>query len=147
MDRRTIGSWLGGPSSADERSASAYPGERLGLAENGSGSMPGLGRRLIGLVIDWAIASVIGYGLFRGGPWVTLGVFAAEHILLIGTVGCTIGHRICGFRITRVGGGQPGPLWALVRTILLCVFIPALLMDRDLRGMHDRAANTVPVRI
>lgn len=146
MDRRAIGSWLGGPGSADQGPPSAYAGERLGLAKDGSGSIASLGRRLIGLIIDWAIASAIGYWLIGGGPWLTLGVFAAEHILLIGTLGCTIGHRIGGFRIVRVGGGQPGPLWALVRTVLLCVFIPALLMDRDLRGMHDRAANTVPVR-
>ncbi|MGH3096756.1 MAG: RDD family protein [Streptosporangiales bacterium] len=144
MDRRSIGSWLGGPEAAEP---SEYPGQRLGLPKEGSGSVPSLGRRIGGLFIDWLIASAIGYSLLRGGPWITLGVFALEHILLVGTLGFTIGHRVAGIRVVRVGGGgPPGPLRALVRTFSLCVFIPALLMDRDYRGLHDRAAGTVAVR-
>ncbi len=36
--------------------------------------------------------------------------------------------------------------WALVRTILLLIVVPALITDRDLRGLHDRAANTIVIR-
>jgi uncharacterized RDD family membrane protein YckC len=44
--------------------------------------------------------------------------------------------------------GEPvGFRWAAVRTLLLLCVIPALLVDRDLRGMHDRAADTVVVRV
>lgn len=143
VDRRTIGSWLGGPEPAEP---SQYPGQRLGLPKDGSGSVPSLGRRVAGLFIDWLIASAIGYSLLGGGPWITLGIFALEHVLLVGTLGCTIGHRVAGIRVVRVGGGLPGPLRALVRTLLLCVFIPALFMDRDYRGLHDRASDTVAVR-
>lgn len=35
----------------------------------------------------------------------------------------------------------------LVGTLLLCLAVPALIWDRDQRGMHDRAANTVVVRM
>lgn len=147
MDRRSLGSWLGGANPDDEATgADEHPGARLGLPKEGSGSVPGLFRRLVGLLVDWLMCSAIGYGLLRGGPWVTLGVFALEHALLVGTLGFSFGHRLLGIRVVRVDGCLPGPLWALVRTILLCTFVPALFMDRDLRGMHDRAANTMTVR-
>lgn len=147
MDIRSLRSWLGGPGSDPEDADDAYPGQRLGQPREGSGSVPGLFRRLVGLMVDWVLCSAIGYGLLQAGPWATLGVFALEHVLLVGTLGCTFGHRLLGIRVVRVDGSAPGPLWALVRTLLLCVFIPALFMDRDLRGMHDRAANTMTVRV
>jgi len=34
-----------------------------------------------------------------------------------------------------------------VRTILLLAVVPPLVNDSDLRGLHDRAANTVVIRI
>jgi len=34
----------------------------------------------------------------------------------------------------------------VIRTVLLCLFIPAVIWDRDQRGMHDRLAGTVLVR-
>lgn len=147
MDIRSLRSWLGGPGSGEEAPDSGYPGERFGLTKQGSGSAPGLLRRLAGLMIDWVLCSAIGYGLLQGGPWATLGVFALEHVLLVGTLGFTFGHRLLGIKVVRVDGSPAGPLWALVRTVLLCVFIPALFMDRDMRGLHDRAANTMTVRI
>ena len=33
------------------------------------------------------------------------------------------------------------------RTVLLLFVIPACITDRDLRGLHDRAANTIVVRM
>ena len=42
--------------------------------------------------------------------------------------------------------GWAGPLPALVRTALLCLVLPAVVYDRDQRGLHDRAAATVLVR-
>ena len=44
--------------------------------------------------------------------------------------------------------GKPvGLLWGLVRTVLLLTVIPPLVTDRDLRGLHDRAANTIVIRL
>ena len=40
-----------------------------------------------------------------------------------------------------------GLLWGLVRTVLLLTVIPPLVTDRDLRGLHDRAANTIVIRL
>jgi len=47
----------------------------------------------------------------------------------------------------RTGGGRPGFGWALLRTVLLLFVVPALLCDRDLRGLHDRATDTIVVRM
>ncbi len=40
---------------ADTQRISAYPGEKFGLPQNGPTSVPGMGRRLLALFIDWAI--------------------------------------------------------------------------------------------
>ncbi|NLA66265.1 MAG: RDD family protein, partial [Leucobacter sp.] len=45
---------------------SDYPGERLGLPEEGSGSVGRIGRRFIAIAIDWALASLPAYLLVGG---------------------------------------------------------------------------------
>jgi len=40
-----------------------------------------------------------------------------------------------------------GFLRALVRTVLLMLVLPPFMMDRDLRGLQDKAAQTVVVRV
>jgi hypothetical protein len=40
-----------------------------------------------------------------------------------------------------------GPLWSLVRTFMLLLILPPLVINRDVRGLHDRASNTAVVRI
>jgi len=106
-----------------------------------------MGRRFLALLIDWLLCTVIAYGLFRS-QYLTLAVFAAEVYLGTALGGFTVGKRLLGIRAIRaVRRGEPvGFGWAAVRTLLLLCVIPALLCDRDLRGLHDRAADTVVVR-
>jgi uncharacterized RDD family membrane protein YckC len=52
-----------------------------------------------------------------------------------------------GIRVVRLDGKPVGFGWALVRTLLLLAVIPPLVTDRDLRGLHDRAANTIVIRL
>jgi hypothetical protein len=40
-----------------------------------------------------------------------------------------------------------GFAWSAVRTLLFLAVIPPLAFDADLRGLHDKAANTVVIRI
>ncbi len=128
-----------------------YRGERLGLPEHGPGSIARPGRRLGALAVDWALCMVIAYGLLTDGygqatgNWALL-VFFALGVLTVGTVGFTPGKRLFGLRIVPEGGGRLNPLRALLRTALLCVAVPALIWDRDGRGLHDRLARTVEVR-
>lgn len=98
-------------------------------------------------MVDWVVALLISNFAFGGNQWATLAVFAAEQILLIGTLGYSIGHRVVGIHVVRLGGGPAGPLAALVRTVLLCLVIPAVIFDADHRGLHDKAMNTVLVRM
>jgi uncharacterized RDD family membrane protein YckC len=35
----------------------------------------------------------------------------------------------------------------LVRTLLLLLLVPALVFDKDLRGLHDKAARTIVIRV
>ncbi|WP_308211615.1 RDD family protein [Actinoallomurus soli] len=131
-----------------------YPGERMGLPREGTGSAAGYGRRLGALVIDWLIALAVAAvlaGALHVGPQtrslITLLVFGVMAWLLIGSIGTTVGKRLCGLRVVRVDGGPVGPLWAFVRALLLVLVVPALIWDRDYRGLHDRAANSVVVRL
>ena len=50
-------------------------------------------------------------------------------------------------RVIRTDGGRPGFGWAALRTVLLLCVVPRLLTDRDLRGFHDRASDTIVVRM
>ena len=142
-ERRWAGSWLNG--TPDPGEAGNFPGERLGLPEQGTGSVATIGRRLLALLIDWVLCTLIALAAFHSRWW-TLPVFAAETYLLTALTGFTLGKRMLGIRVARVDGRPVGFVWALVRTLLLLMVLPPLITDRDLRGLHDRAANTVVVR-
>ena len=141
---RRDGGWLTG--ALTSKSDSRYPGERLGLPEQGARSVARMGRRLAALCIDWLLCSLIAVGLLHSQYW-TIVIFAAEVYLLTAVSGFTVGKRIVGTRVARLDGKPIGFFWALVRTLLLLTVIAPLVTDGDLRGLHDRAANTVVIRI
>lgn len=152
VNRKDIGSWIEGPG-ASSRDGESYPGSRLGMPQRGPGSVARFGRRLVGVMIDWLLCSLVaaalwGYSITGGdsGSFKPLVIFAVQHLILVGTIGFTIGHRVVGLRVVRLGGGLPGFVPALARTILLVLAIPALIWDRDDRGLHDKVAGTVVIR-
>ncbi len=92
---------------------------------------------------DPALATPLERVLVAGHPMATLGVFALQHLVLVATLGTTIGHRVVGVRIVREDGvPMVGFLKALARTILLLLVLPAVVWDEDNRGLHDRGAGT-----
>lgn len=129
--------------------AGAHAGAGLGLPATGPGSMARLLPRIIAVVIDWLVCSVIAAGFLgysfngSGNSWAPLAVFFVENVLLVGTLGSTLGHRIMGLHVGKVSGAPAGPLAALIRSALLCIFVPAVIWDKDGRGLHDRFAGTV----
>jgi len=142
--------WLGGTRAAGIDLG--YPGERLGLPEHGSGAVAGWGRRIAAITIDWLICLwAIARGLLGADPltasWIAVGILAIEYILLVGTIGMTFGMRLMGIRVATLDGGRPGIVAVIARTLLLCLLIPAVVFDRDHRGLHDRMTGTVVVRL
>ena len=123
------------------------------MPERGPGSLAPFGRRLVALLVDWFLCNLIAAGLLHyrlgqsgPGPFKPLAVFVLMNILLVGTLGSTIGHRLLGLRVVRLGGAPAGPLLALTRTVLLALVIPAVIWDHDTRGFHDKIPGTVLVR-
>ncbi len=153
-NRQALGSWLSGPRAAAEEAGVdfGYRGEQLGLPEEGSGSIARPGRRIGALAVDWGLSLLIAYGLIADSyneaaqVWAPLILFALM-VLTVGTVGFTPGKRLFGVRVLALDTGRVSPWRAVLRTVLLFLAIPALIWDRDGRGLHDRLAGTVEVRI
>ena len=139
----------------------AYRGQRLGLPRSGPASLAGVGARIGAFVVD-AIASTFVAALFvaashHGGPehhdfadrlpgyW-SLIPFALDYVVGMLVAGRTLGMYLFGLRIIRVDRDQAVNPWrAVVRTILLMLLIPAVVFDRDGRGLHDRYSDTAVV--
>lgn len=153
-NRQAIGSWISGPRAAAEDMGVefGYRGQRLGLPEEGPGSLARPGRRFAALFIDWALCMLVAYGLLSDGRanatsnW-ALAVFAVLSVLTVGTVGFTPGKRLLGLRVVAEDGGRLSLPRVVLRTVALVVIIPAVIWDRDGRGLHDRLARAVQVRI
>ena len=123
-----------------------YPGQRLGLPNSGPRSVGRLGRRVAAIVIDWGAAVILSVAFFHYDPWATLAIFAVAQVVFLLLVNGSPGHLIMGMRVVPIAGGYLGVWRPIVRTILLCLLIPAVIWDRDQRGMHDRLSGTVLVR-
>ncbi|MDP9885145.1 RDD family protein [Sinomonas atrocyanea] len=143
IDRRDLGSWISGPQLAE----GDFPGRRLGMPRTGPGSVGRTGRRVLGLCIDWAASYAIAAAFLGGSQLTILAVFAVEQVLLVGLVGHGLGHRLAGLTVRRLDGSPVGIPRAALRTLLLCLVIPAVVFDPDQRGVHDKAAGTVVVRL
>ncbi|MGH3367652.1 MAG: RDD family protein [Nocardioidaceae bacterium] len=136
-------------------SAQGWPGERLGLPEGGPGAVAGWGRRLLAVAVDWflslmVVGAFVGTDVWSGRgavQWAPLAVFAAERWLLTSLLGGSAGQLLCRIRVTRTHGGLLGVERALVRTVLLCLVIPPVIYNRDQRGLHDLAVDSVTVRV
>ena len=155
---RTFGSWLSGPppSVAGDRAErpNDYPGQRLGMPQDGPRSLARMGRRVGALLIDW----LIGYGLAALG--MTFGIVSMATLstavlvvwFVLGVVsvrlfGFTPGQLALGLMVVPVDGRlHVGIGRAAVRGLLIALVIPALVTDSDLRGLHDKVTSTAVVR-
>lgn len=103
-------------------------------------------RRAVGLVVDWAacllVATLLVDGRVALWPHLILGV---TNVVLVTTLGQTLGMRVAGTRILGVGPGAPWPLRVLLRTVGLLLVIPAAIGGAGGRPLHDRLAGTAIV--
>lgn len=123
-----------------------WPGQRLGLPDTGPRSVARLGRRIIAIAIDWALASLVGYLFFDADGFAILVAFAALQYLFLVTLSGSIGHILLGMRVVPLRPAWIGLWRPAVRTLLLCLVIPAVIYDGSQRGLHDQLAGTVLVR-
>jgi uncharacterized RDD family membrane protein YckC len=143
---RTLAGVIGG---AGQPSQERVRGASLGLPAEGPGSLAGFSTRVVAFVID-ALAAAFITGLFTRphlpGNW-SLITFAVITIGTLIAFGQTPGMRLFGLRLAHPREGQRLAVWrAVVRTALLMLLVPALIVDADGRGMHDRLTDTAVVR-
>jgi uncharacterized RDD family membrane protein YckC len=153
VDRRVLGSWLEGPRAAAEQQGVVFPprGARLGLPVDGPGSIASVGRRLVALLVDWLIAGGVvivtgGHPEDRAYGWLVLAVFGIVTWGALSLTGRTPGHRLMRLHLVDLTTRPVQPLRVLLRQVLVCLAVPAMIWDLDGRGLHDKAAGTVLVR-
>ena len=109
------------------------------------------GRRFAALLIDWALCTVVASLLvddLRANPWPQLGVFVLVNTFFIGLFGQTPGMALARIRCVSIAdGGAIGLPRGVVRALLLALVIPPMINDGDGRGLHDRTARSVVVRL
>lgn len=155
---RMTGSWLSGPSAAlpqGQQGQQDYPGQWLGLPENGPGSLVPALKRVLALVIDWFTAMGVAMALVGDNPLespllsaYTLIIWFAVGVLSVTFFSFTPGQYIAGIHVVRVDTqARVGILRALARQALLVFLVPAIVNDVDGRGLHDRSTGTALVRL
>lgn len=155
---RWTGTWLSGLGAAGVGlpARDGWRGRRLGLPPEGPGAVATTGSRVAAFLLDILAGALIGglVNVVLADPTpeqralAANGAFALEVILLTALTGQSLGKRVLGIRVLKLSDrdGPPGFLPAAIRTALLMLLLPALIVDRDGRGLHDRAAGTVVVR-
>ena len=123
-----------------------WPGRHFGLPATGPRSIARFGRRLAAFAIDIALVALISLAFFKYDIWASLAIFAVTQIIFIILVSGSIGHLLLGMRVVPLKPAWIGVWRPIVRTVLLALLVPALITDRDRRGIHDRVAGTVLVR-
>lgn len=120
--------------------------------------IPSLVRRLGALLIDWIIASLSAVTLagvqYPPAPldkdpsqtFIIIGFFIVEVAVLTGLVGRSIGKRLLGMKVENPAGQPIGLPRAFMRTALLALVLPAIIMTDDKRGLHDIAAGSRVIR-
>jgi uncharacterized RDD family membrane protein YckC len=125
---------------------SEWPGRHFGLPATGPRSIARFGRRLVAFAVDAALGALISYAFFDYDRWASIAIFAVLQIVFLVLVSGSVGHLLLGMRVVPLKSGWIGIWRPIVRTLLLSLLVPALITDRDRRGVHDRLAGTVLVR-
>jgi len=151
---RAVSSWLSGPEPADSGLRGAYRGQSLGLPEAGPGSLARTGRRLAALIVDWLACYGLAALLMSFGaisrPMLSTAVLVVWFVVGATSVrlfGFSPGQYALGLQVVPIDGRlHTGFGRAVVRGLLLALVIPALFMDADGRGLHDKLTHTAVVR-
>jgi uncharacterized RDD family membrane protein YckC len=134
---------------AQPASQARVRGASLGLPADGPGSLATFGSRAGAFLVD-AFGAALVAGLLTApdlpGNW-SLPAFGLLTVAGLVAFGQTPGMRLLGLRLAHPRRGQRLAPWrAVVRTGLLMLLLPALLVDANGRGLHDRLTDTAVVR-
>lgn len=150
-------SWLEGPQLPSEfRGASAqneYPGQALGLAKQGPGSLASVMRRVGGIFLDWFMALFIAiiihsFTTSLGGiSTIALGVFFIIGVVSVALFARTPGQAMMKMGVARVDrpGTRVGIGRCILRSFLTLLIFPPIVVDEDGRGVHDRVTGTAVI--
>lgn len=112
----------------------------------------GQGRRMLGLLVDWALCYFITWGFFAEPGTaaftpIVYFLYLGQYLFFSILGGATPGHRIVGLKIVRFSDAQtPTPKQALIRTALLAIVLTAITFDQNGRGINERLSGTVLIR-
>lgn len=129
-------------------SATSLTEIRVELPEEGPGSLAPVGRRLLGFLVDIVLSFLVASAftvpaLPRNVSFV---VFGLEYCFFAALLGQTPGMFVTRVRIARTDRvARLGVIRAVIRTLLLMLLIPALIWDRDYRGLHDKYSQSAIV--
>ncbi|GAA3223041.1 RDD family protein [Dactylosporangium siamense] len=104
-----------------------------------------LSRRFGALLVDWLLCLLISRAFADPveAPWLAPGLLLVVYGLFVGFFAQTLGMRIFSIRcVSMATGGPIGVPRAILRGALLLLAVPALIMDKDGRGWHDKAAGS-----
>jgi uncharacterized RDD family membrane protein YckC len=102
------------------------------------------------LLVDWILCLLVAGVVAdpRRDGWAPPLVLLAEYTFFVGLFTQTPGMWLTRIRCVDVAtGGRLGLLRAALRGALLCLFVPPLIMDKQQRGLHDRAAGSIMVEV
>ena len=122
------------------------PGAEGGSAAVGVLPMASFGRRAAAFIVDAVLCSLVA-GLFTypnpPGGWSTV-VFLVAYTAFIGLFGESPGMRLLKIHCEGVADRRPIGLGrALLRTVLIILLVPALLITSDGRRWHDKITGSV----
>ena len=143
-------SWLDGPPGR----TSGYPGDRIGLPQTGRGSVAGQGEKLGAFLLDLIVAGVVAFLAVRPHSQQSYQIenAIADGVFVLLTAGGlvlsgrTIGMRLLNLQVVRLDGKRMG--WrSLPRQILVGLLVPAIIVNKDRRGLHDQWLRTTVVHV
>lgn len=148
-------SWLDGPqipAQFDGERPARWPGEHLGLPKSGPGALASVMRRTGGVFIDWFIClilanSVVALTSVLGGvSTVTPMIYLIIGVISVWLFARTPGQALLGMGVARIDANERVNFpRAFARTFFTLFIFPAVLVDADGRGIHDRATGTAVV--
>lgn len=131
----------------------AHPGRSIGLPASGRGSLATWRSRVAALVVDWAAS--MGVAVLVFGPaviresgwrsWMILAVFFVQKAVLTALTGSSLGQLLARIGVTRLDGQPVGWGRAVLRSALVCLVLPALVVGAERRGLNDLLLGTVVV--